>query len=269
MSAVPVAWAVEAGWRRLQAEARQTALAEPLLRPYLDATVLQHASMAPALARVLAPRLRCAHLPAPALCELFEQVLAAAPSIAEAAWRDLRAAVDRDPATDEMAHPFLNHKGFHALQAHRIAHWLWRNERRALARHLQSRASEVLAVDIHPAACLGAGLFIDHATGVVIGETSVVGEDVSILQGVTLGGTGKESGDPHPKVGAEVLLCAGVKVLGNIHIGRGAKVGAGSVVLKDVPPHTTVVGVPARIVGRPRAAAPALQMEQLLDTECH
>jgi serine O-acetyltransferase len=167
-----------------------------------------------------------------------------------------------------MTHPFLNHKGFHALQAHRIAHRLWCNDRKPLARHMQSRMSEVFAVDIHPAARLGAGLFIDHATGVVIGETTVVGDDVSILQGVTLGGTGKRSGDRHPKIGPDVLLCAGAKVLGNIRIGRGAKVGSGSVVLKDVPAHTTVVGVPARVVGRPRTVSPSVQMEHLLDSEC-
>jgi serine O-acetyltransferase len=255
-------------WRRLQMAAQQMAEDEPVLRLFLELTVLSHASLESALAQVLAHKLSCAHLPMPTLRTLFAEVLSESPSIVDAAWRDLRAAVDRDPATDDMTHPFLNHKGFHALQAHRIAHGLWCNGRKSLAVHLQSRMSEVLAVDIHPAARLGAGLFIDHATGVVIGETSVVDDDVSILQDVTLGGTGKDSGDRHPKIGRDVLLCAGAKVLGNISIGRGAKIGAGSVVLKDVPAHTTVVGVPARVVGRTRTISPSVQMENLLDSEC-
>jgi serine O-acetyltransferase len=255
-------------WRRLHIQALQMAEDEPILRPYLEAAVLSQPSLESALAELLAPKLCCAYLPMPTLRTLFIQVLSGSPSIVERAWRDLSATVDRDPATDDMTHPFLNHKGFHALQAYRIAHRLWCDDRRPLARYLQSRISEVFAVDIHPAAQLGAGLFIDHATGVVIGETTVVGDDVSILQNVTLGGTGKDLGDRHPKIESDVLLCAGAKVLGNIRIGRGAKVGAGSVVLKDVPEHTTVVGVPARVVGRTRTVSPSAQMEQLLDSEC-
>jgi serine O-acetyltransferase len=256
-------------WRRLHMQALQMAEDEPVLRPYLDAAVLSHASLESALAQVLAQKLCCTHLQMPTLRTLFAEVLLESPSIVEYAWRDLLAAVDRDPATNDATHPFLNHKGFHALQTHRIAHRLWINDRKPLAQCLQSRMSEVFSVDIHPAARLGAGLFIDHATGVVIGETTVVGDDVSILQNVTLGGTGKESGDRHPKVEADVLLCAGAKVLGNIRIGRGAKVGSGSVVLKDVPAHTTVVGVPARVVGPARTVSPSVQMENLLDSECH
>ena len=173
----------------------------------------------------------------------------------------------RDPAAGSSVNPFLNHKGFHALQAHRVAHWYWGRQRKALAQCLQGRASEVFAVDIHPAAVVGGGVFIDHGTGVVIGETAVVGDNVSILQGVTLGGTGKETGDRHPKIGSGVLLSAGAKVLGNIRIGDGAKVGAGSVVLDAVPPHKTVVGVPARVVGTPRADQPALDMDQHIDLD--
>ncbi|MCW5667484.1 MAG: serine O-acetyltransferase [Piscinibacter sp.] len=241
-------------WLRMRAEAERSAAREPLLRPLLEATVLRHRSLGPALAQLLAPPLAGQGLAAAALHGLFDEVLAAAPELVAHAWRDLHAALERDPATDELVDPFLNHKGFQALQAHRIAHRLWVDGRHALARRLQSRVSQVWAVDIHPAARIGAGLFIDHATGVVIGETCVIGEDVSMLQDVTLGGTGKESGDRHPKIGAGVLLCAGAKVLGNVRIGAGARVGAGSVVLRDVPEHATAVGVPARLVERARAA---------------
>ncbi|WP_265657012.1 serine O-acetyltransferase [Verminephrobacter eiseniae] len=163
----------------------------------------------------------------------------------------LYASVNRDPATEEIVQPFLYHKGFHALQSHRVTHRLWNDGRRALVRLIQSRASEIFAIDIHPAAQLGCGLLMDHGTGVVIGETSIVGDDVTIFQGVTLGGTGKQSGDRHPKVGAEVLLCANATVLGNIQIGRGSKIGAGSVVLENVPAWSTYVGVAARAVVRP------------------
>jgi serine O-acetyltransferase len=175
---------------------------------------------------------------------------------------DLRAVRDRDPACRRLSTPLLYFKGFHALEAHRVAHVLWGRERRGLARFFQNRASEAFGVDIHPAARIGRGIFIDHGTGVVVGETAVIEDDVSLLQQVTLGGTGKETGDRHPKVRAGVLISAGAKILGNIEIGEGAKIGAGSVVLKDVPPHTTAVGVPARIVGSPPEAQPALEMDQ-------
>jgi serine O-acetyltransferase len=158
--------------------------------------------------------------------------------------------------------PFLNFKGFHALQAYRIAHWLWNQQRQLLAVHLQNRISEVFGVDIHPAARVGSGILFDHATGIVIGETAVIEDNVSMLHGVTLGGTGKEIGDRHPKIRQGVLIGAGASILGNIEIGAGAKVAASSVVLDPVPPHCTVAGVPARIVGRPTVAAPALEMDQ-------
>jgi serine O-acetyltransferase len=178
---------------------------------------------------------------------------------------DLTAIGARDPAAvGDLLTPFLHYKGFHALSVHRVAHRLWQQGRQAVAHVLQARVSQVLGVDIHPAARFGHGVFIDHATGVVIGETAVVGNDVSILQGVTLGGTGKEAGDRHPKVRDGVLLGAGAKVLGNVVIGRGAKVGAGSVVLRDVPPCATVAGVPARIVGWCQDAIPALAMDHRL-----
>jgi serine O-acetyltransferase len=255
---------VSPGWQRLHAEAAGAAAREPLLRPLLESTVLCHEALGSALAQLLARQLAGAELAAPALHALFVEELAAAPELVGMSWRDLNAALERDPATDELIDPFLNHKGFRALQAHRISHRLWCAGRRALARWLQSRVSQVWAVDIHPAARIGAGLFIDHATGVVIGETCVIGEGVSMLQDVTLGGTGKESGDRHPKVGAGVLLCAGAKVLGNVRIGVGARIGAGSVVLRDVPDHATAVGVPARVIDR-RLASISCPVEPALD----
>ena len=171
---------------------------------------------------------------------------------------------DRDPACERLIEPILYFKGFHAIQTHRLANWLWRHGRRDFALYLQSRASEVFQTDIHPQVPLGRGLFFDHATGIVIGATAVIDDDVSILQGVTLGGTGKESGDRHPKIRKGVLIGAGAKILGNIEVGRCARVAAGSVVLRPVPPNTTVAGVPARVVGEAGCAEPSRSMDQLL-----
>ena len=246
----PAAETLADPWPALQEEARRTAAAEPLLGALLHATLLSRGGFAEALAAVLAERLADPFLGADRLADLAAEAMAAEPGIADAARADLQA--------------ILHSKGFHALEAHRIAHWLWGAGRVALAGFLQARIARVLAIDIHPAARFGHGVFIDHGTGVVIGETAVVGNDVSILQGVTLGGTGKEAGDRHPKVRDGVLLGAGAKVLGNVVIGRGAKVGAGSVVLRDVPPCATVAGVPARIVGWCGEAVPALAMNHAL-----
>jgi len=187
--------------------------------------------------------------------------------IGAAVRHDLSAVVERDPAARGVAQPFLYYKGFHALEAYRVAHWLWINARNALALHLQNRISEVLAVDIHPAARIGKGILIDHATSVIIGETAVVGDDVSMLHEVTLGGTGKESGDRHPKVGNGVLIGAGAKILGNIRIGDGSKIAAGSVVLKDVPSYSTVAGIPARVVGKLTTVTPAHAMDHTFDID--
>jgi serine O-acetyltransferase len=186
------------------------------------------------------------------------------PAILGSFERDMRAVLERDPACLSRLQPFLYYKGLAALQAYRVAHWLWDQQRQTLSFHLQSRTSEMFQVDIHPAARLGSGIFLDHATGVVIGETSVVGDDVSILQSVTLGGTGKERGDRHPKIEQGVLISVGAKILGNIRVGREARVAAGSVVLHDVPPHSTVAGVPARIVRGPVSSqSPAKSMDHL------
>ncbi|RFA28411.1 serine O-acetyltransferase [Alkalilimnicola ehrlichii] len=252
-------------WRTLRDEVELLAQEEAILASYLQATVINHSSLEASLSYLLANKLSSPDLPAMSLREIVAKALFSAPEIQLAVRSDLAAAVDRDPAVQGFAAPFLNHKGFHALQAHRVAHWYWRKGRLALALYLQSSISEAFSVDIHPAAVIGRGVFMDHATAVVIGETAVVGDDVSILQGVTLGGTGKDTGDRHPKVGRGVLLSAGAKVLGNIRLGACSKIGAGSVVLADVPPYTTVAGVPARVVGQIVDDSPALRMNQQLE----
>jgi serine O-acetyltransferase len=251
-------------WDALCAEAARAAEGEVMLRDFIDLAVLRHASLSQALSALLARKLAERFMPQERLTDLARGAAADDPSIIAAAAVDLIAIRARDPAAGGYLTPFLYYKGFHALQWHRVGHFLWQHQRKDLAHFLQSRVSEVFAVDIHPAVPIGTGVFIDHGTGVIIGETSVIGNDVSILQEVTLGGTGKERGDRHPKVRDGVLLSAGAKILGNIEIGRDAKVGAGSVVLKDVPPCATVAGVPARIVGWCRDTVPALAMDQSL-----
>jgi serine O-acetyltransferase len=228
---------------------------------FLYAAVLRHENLEDGLSAILANKLHTAELPASFLRDLIHDALADDASIRASIRADLMAARTRDPAARGYAQPFLYYKGFHALQAYRFAHWLWEKGRPGLAAHLQNRISEAFGVDVHPAARIGSGVLIDHGTSVVIGETAVVEDNVSLLHEVTLGGTGKESGDRHPKVRRGVLIGAGAKVLGNIEIGMGAKVAACSVVLKDVPPHTTVAGIPARVVGRCTVAEPALEMD--------
>jgi serine O-acetyltransferase len=257
--------AVDPVWQRIRQEAALMAESEPMLASFLRSAVLDRRSLEQALCALLAGKLGSVLLPAAQLKGLFSQAFNSGQEIGKALRRDLQAVLQRDPAARTLAQPFLYYKGFHALQAYRVAHWLWSGRREALALFLQNRISEVFAVDIHPAARIGEGILIDHATGVVIGETAVVGDDVSLLHEVTLGGTGKESGDRHPKIGSCVLIGAGAKILGNVKIGEGSKVAAGSVVLHDVPPHATVAGVPARIVGRPADDEPALHMDQQVD----
>ncbi len=252
-------------WAKLRGDAEQAAAKDNWLRSFVHIAVLSHENFASALGGHLARKLGDWYITAERLADLTETAYAEDPGIVASAAADLSAIVARDPAADSLLTPFLYFKGFHALQWHRVAHWLWGQGRTELAHFLQSRVSEVFAVDIHPAVPVGRGVFIDHGTGVVIGETAVVGNDVSILQGVTLGGTGKEHGDRHPKVRDGVLLAVGAKVLGNIEIGRFAKVGAGSVVLKNVPPGATVAGVPAKVVGWSTSdQAPAVEMDMSL-----
>ncbi|XP_044474395.1 serine acetyltransferase 1, chloroplastic-like [Mangifera indica] len=237
-------------WLKMQDEARSKVEQEPILSNYYFTSILSHKSLESALANLLSVKLSSSSLPGGTLYDIFIGVLVEDQGvIIEAVRADLRAVKERDPACISYVHCLLNFKGFIACQAHRIAHKLWSQGRKVLALMIQNRVSEVFAVDIHPGAKIGSGILLDHATGVVIGETAVVGDNVSILHNVTLGGTGKASGDRHPKIGDGVLIGAGTSILGNIRIGEGAKIGAGSVVLKDVPARTTAVGNPARLVG--------------------
>ena len=252
-------------WEHLLEDARRAADKDEAIADFLDLAVLRHENFASALAALLARKLADRVMGEERLLDLATSAMAEEPAIVRSAIADLIAVVTRDPAADSCLTPFLYFKGFHSLQWHRVAHALWKRGRFDLARYLQSRVSEVFAVDIHPAVPVGNGVFIDHATGLVVGETAVIGDDVSILQGVTLGGTGKEHGDRHPKVRDGVLLAAGATILGNIEIGRRAKVGACSVVLKDVPARATVAGVPAKIIGWCQdATIPAFAMDQSL-----
>jgi serine O-acetyltransferase len=248
-------------WQRLREETRQKAESEPILASYLHATILNHRRLEDALSFHLASKLANPNLPAMTIREFMNEAFDKSDDLHEAIRKDLGAVIDRDPASHGISEPFLHYKGFHALEAYRVSHWLWQNGRHALACYLQNRISEVFAVDIHPAARIGMGILIDHATGVVIGETAVVEDDVSMLHEVTLGGTGKTTGDRHPKVRRGVLIGAGAKILGNVNVGEGSKIAAGSVVLTDVPPHTTVAGIPAVVIGRPAVEEPSLEMD--------
>lgn len=251
-------------WAQLRVAATEAAREEPRLASQINAVILSHGDLAGALSFQIARRLGDDELGAMSVRETCLSAYEADPVIIAAAEADLLAVAERDPAARSLLQPFLYYKGFQALQAWRVAHWLWGRGRETLAFHFQSRMSELFQVDIHPAASMGRGVFIDHGTGVVIGETAVVGDEVSMLHGVTLGGTGAERGDRHPKIGRGVLLGAGAKVLGNIAVGDYAKVASGSVVLKPVPKGCTVAGVPARVVNCPTEAAPARTMDHTL-----
>lgn len=252
-------------WQSIRREALAASEEEPALASFYHATILTHASFACAVSFHLANTLDSQAVPAMLLREVFEAAMERDASIEAAMRADIRAHCERDPACEKFSTPFLFFKGFHALQAHRFAHHLWQRDRRPLALYLQNRISQAFDVDIHPAARMGRGIMIDHATGVVIGETAVVGDDVSMLHSVTLGGAGREGGDRHPKVGRGVLISTGSKLLGNIEVGECAKIGAGSVVLESVPAHTTVAGVPARVIGYPTGDVPAREMDQRLN----
>jgi len=251
----------DAVWQRIREETAGHAADEPILASFLHATILNHAKLERALSFHLANQLDSPTASSLLLREVMLEAFKSDPDILEKVRADLCAVMERDSACHELYIPFLYFKGFHALETYRVAHWLWQQGRESLALFFQNRMSSEFAVDIHPAAELGRGIMLDHATGLVIGQTAVVGNNVSILQSVTLGGTGKDEGDRHPKIGDGVLISAGAKILGNIRVGEGAKVGAGSVVLDEVPPHTTVAGVPAKVVGRPASDQPALEME--------
>jgi serine O-acetyltransferase len=253
-------------WQQIRSEAERLARDEPVLASFFHAALLGHGSLGSALAFLLAGKLGDRDVPAMLLRQACDAVYAGEPGIVEAAAADICAHYDRDPACADYATPLLYFKGFHAIQSYRFAHALWRAGRHGLALFLQCRIASVFDVDIHPAARIGSGIMVDHATGVVIGETAELGDNISMLHGVSLGGSGIGAERRHPRVGDGVLIAAGAKLLGPIAIGPGARIAAGSVVLADVPAHTTVAGVPARIVGR-SSAAPALDMDQSLAGE--
>jgi serine O-acetyltransferase len=255
--------AIDPVWRAIVAGGEQIVAGEPALANLIYSSVLNHDSFESALVHRLAARLDHSDVSADLIRQAFDDALEAHPEIAAESRADLMATFERDPACHKSIDAFLHFKGFHAIQTHRFAHTLWRSGRRDFALYLQSRSSQVFQVDINPAAPIGKGIMLDHATGFVVGETATIGDNVSILQGVTLGGTGKADEDRHPKIGNGVLIGAGAIILGNIKVGDCARVGAGSVVVKDVPPHVTVVGVPARVVGEAGAAQPSTVMDQV------
>ncbi len=255
---------VDPVWERIRNEGLRTVEEEPLMGGLVHASVLHHDTLECALAFRVAQKLASGEMSEQLVREIADAAYRDDPALGEAARADIVAVHERDPACQRYIQPLLFFKGFQAIQAHRIAHHLWRKGRRDLAYFFQMRASERFGVDIHPAARLGKGIMMDHAHSIVIGETAVVGDNVSMLHAVTLGGTGKEQSDRHPKIGDGVLIGAGAKVLGNIRVGKCSRIAAGSVVLKDVPPCKTVAGVPARIVGEAGCSHPSVEMDQLL-----
>lgn len=261
----PEAGAREKLWTRLRQEAEEAVAREPMLARLFFDSVLNQPSFEDAVLHRIAARLQNDVATLAVLGDVFRQALAADPDIAEALRADIAAVFERDPACDRFIEPFLYFKGFHAIQTHRLAHWLWTNGHRDFALYLQSRSSDVFQTDIHPEARFGRGIFLDHATGLVVGATAVIEDEVSLLQNVTLGGTGKESGDRHPKIRRGAMIGAGAKILGNIEIGSCARVAAGSVVLRSVPANSTVAGVPAKVVGTAGCAEPARSMDQVLN----
>jgi serine O-acetyltransferase len=241
--------AVDPIWVRVREETLVAAEREPVLSGFLYSTILNHSSLEEAVIHRIAQRLDHPDVPAVLIAQAFEGLLGEASLWSGTLRNDIQAVFDRDPACERYIEPLLYFKGFHAIQTHRLAHWLWNEGRRDFALYLQARSSAVFQTDIHPASKMGRGIFLDHATGLVVGFTAVIGDNVSILQDVTLGGNGKEFGDRHPKIGDGVLIGAGAKILGNIKVGKCSKIAAGSVVLKEVPAHVTVAGIPGRIVG--------------------
>ncbi|MBC7576414.1 serine O-acetyltransferase [Tardiphaga sp.] len=252
-------------WDRIRSEAEDIVSREPELASFVYSTVLNHTRLEESVVHRVAERLDHSALSGDLIRQTFEEALRDEPDLGNAFRADLVAVFDRDPATTRFIDPLLYFKGFHAIQSHRLAHWLLKKGRKDFAWYLQSRASAVFQTDINPAAQIGRGIFLDHATGFVVGETAVIEDDVSILHGVTLGGTGKENEDRHPKIRRGVLIGAGAKILGNIEVGHCARIAAGSVVVKPVPHNVTVAGVPAKIVGEAGCAEPSRTMNQMLN----
>jgi serine O-acetyltransferase len=258
---------VDPVWARIRGEAEDIVHREPELATLIYSTILHHDSLEAAVVHRVAERLDSPEVSAEMVRQAYADALEADSAIGGAFRADIVATVDRDPATNRFLEPVLYFKGFHAIQTHRLAHWLWSRGRKDFAYYLQSRSSAVFQTDINPAVSIGRGIFLDHATGLVVGETAVIEDDVSILQEVTLGGTGKEAGDRHPKIRRGVLIGAGAKILGNIEIGHCARIAAGSVVLKSVPNNTTVAGVPARVIGEAGCPEPSRMMDHLFEDD--
>lgn len=254
---------VDPVWQRIRQEAEEVVRDEPLLGGLIHGCVLHHDTLEAALAYRMAQKLTSGEMSEQLLREIADAAYRADPTLGAAARADIMAVFDRDPACHRYIQPLMFFKGFQAVQAYRVGHWLWRQGRRDVAYFIQMQVSQVFGVDIHPAARIGQGIMIDHAHSIVVGETAVVGDNVSMLHSVTLGGTGKEEEDRHPKIGDGVLIGAGAKVLGNIRVGNCSRIAAGSVVLAEVPPCKTVAGVPARIVGEAGCDQPSMSMDHL------
>jgi serine O-acetyltransferase len=251
-------------WARVRSEAEAVVRQEPQLASFIYSSLLDHDALTDAVVQRISDRLDHPAMAGATIRQVFLDAVAESPDIGDAFRADIVATYDRDPATTRFIEPVLYFKGFHAIQTYRLAHWLWEKHRKDFALYLQSRSSAVFQTDIHPAAKIGRGIFLDHATGLVVGETAVIEDEVSLLHGVTLGGTGNEKGDRHPKIRQGVMIGAGAKILGNIEIGHCARVAAGSVVIKPVPNNVTVAGVPAKVIGEAGCAEPSRTMDQML-----
>jgi serine O-acetyltransferase len=251
-------------WTRIRSEAEQIARQEPELSSFIYASILHHDTLEAAIVHRLAERLDHPDVSGGLIRQAYADALDDQPALGDMFRADIVAIFDRDPAANRFIEPVLYFKGFHAIETHRLAHWLWGKSRKDFAYHLQSRSSSVFQCDIHPAARIGRGIFLDHATGLVVGETAVIEDDVSMLHGVTLGGTGKETGDRHPKIRWGVMIGAGASVLGNIEVGHCARIASGSVVVNPVPHNVTVAGVPAKVIGQAGCAEPSRTMDQML-----
>ncbi|MFT7595051.1 MAG: serine O-acetyltransferase [Paracoccaceae bacterium] len=258
---------VDPVWDRISQEAHEAVRNEPLIGGLVHACILHHKTLEKALSYRIAAKLSSNEMSMVILRDIADQAYSESPGLVEAARADLVAVFERDPACHRLLQPILYFKGYQAMQAYRVGHWLWENGQHDLAYFLQMRVSEIFGIDIHPNARIGKGIMIDHAHSIVIGETAVVGDNVSMLHSVTLGGTGKEEEDRHPKIADGVMIGAGAKVLGNIKVGHCSRIAAGSVVLKDVPPCSTVAGVPAKIVGEAGCDHPSVEMDQMFGTK--
>ena len=255
---------VDPVWAKIRTEAEDVARAEPQIGTFIYSSILHHDTLEAAVVHRVSERLDHADVSAELIRQAYADALEDQPQIGEVFRADIVAVYDRDPATDRFLEPVLYYKGFHAIQTHRLAHWLLGKGRKDFAMYLQSRSSAAFQCDINPHAKIGRGIFLDHATGLVVGETAVVDDDVSILHDVTLGGTGKDNEDRHPKIRRGVMIGAGAKILGNIEVGHCARIAAGSVVIKAVPNNVTVAGVPAKVVGEAGCAEPSRTMDQMI-----